>query len=106
MPPRPELTRYGALFWPCFVDLHDARNSGFSIGAIPPSEVVAWLDLNQIVDPDVRHDFARVVRLVDRAFLANREEWRSDSAGAEPSESQTGENAAEMAHGKPRRRRR
>lgn len=57
-----------------------------SVGAIPSSEVKAWLDLRGIKDPSVCQDFAAVVRLVDRAFLSQREEWTSDEDETEESQ--------------------
>lgn len=67
------------------------------MGAIPSTEVAAWLDLQGLRDQVVRRDYHDVIRVVDRAYLANRSTWETAQGD---DETQGQENQGEANRGK------
>ena len=56
-------------FWDAFNTLTMSRSSGFGVGAIPLSEVKAYLDINEIYDVGDRLEFTRWIRFLDGVYL-------------------------------------
>ena len=66
---RPVLIPWLEPYWEAFLVLSQTRPVGMGVGAIPLSEIVAYLDLHQVEDPEERRDTLRYVQILDRAFL-------------------------------------
>lgn len=72
---QPTLTRDELPYWEAFNLLHLSRaNSGFGAGAIPLSELMAYLDLMQIPIGEEREHYVRVIRAMDHAYLVQIKE--------------------------------
>ena len=59
----------GWLYWVlgAFFVLHESRPIGFTVGAIPLSEIVAYCAIHQVDDAE---RFCGLIRGLDRVFLA------------------------------------
>lgn len=55
-----------------WVDLHGFRPRGFGPGPVPLCEIVAYLDLHEIFDPEERRELVVIVTGVDREYLAKQ----------------------------------
>jgi len=70
----PNAEPYRAAFW----HLHGMRQMGLgSIGAIPETEIAAWLDNSEVDDPDERSLLHRLIVLMDSVFRA----WWRENQG-------------------------
>ena len=83
---RPILYDHNVVYWRSWLDLRNSRQSGFGIGHIPVTEVVAYMDLID-VEQDERLHFLRMVNALDRRFveLAN-EKAEKDRKSKQPSD--------------------
>lgn len=67
----PELDEWLYCYWKAFNELNPTRNiSEAGPSGILVSEIVAWLDLNCIPDPESRCEFLFYIRQIDIEFLA------------------------------------
>ncbi len=64
--PAPHLTFH----WAAFNDLSTDRPSGFGVGAIPFTSINTFAERYGIDDLDEFDRFKRLIRVMDRAFLA------------------------------------
>lgn len=71
---KPELRRDLTLAWAAFAQLNGSRQYGFGPQPIPVSEIVAWLELNDITDSDQRNDIAIMVRILDSEWFEIQED--------------------------------
>ena len=55
--------------WQAFWQLSRCRPSGWGPSAIPVSEIVAYLDLRHITDPDTRVEWADLIAVMDNEWL-------------------------------------
>lgn len=67
---KPELEDYLRPYWEAFYVLTHSRQVGFGIGAIPLSEIDAYLRLYGIDDPEERDELVFFIREMDMEFLA------------------------------------
>lgn len=56
-------------FWRAFNELSRTRPVGMGVGAIPMSEILAWLDLHEIGGFEDRIEYARWIGYLDSLFL-------------------------------------
>lgn len=70
--------------WGAFVDLNPRRAVGFGVGAIPASEILAWLEIHQVKDLDTRIELFDMLLVLDDAYLELKEKQRE--AGKEKKE--------------------
>lgn len=66
---KPKLTTLEVLYYEIFLTLNISRPTGMVVGAIPISEVLAYLDLYSYVTLDMRVSILNVVRAVDAEWL-------------------------------------
>lgn len=67
---RPELPDHLQLYWQAFQVLTLSRpTNGFSVGAIPLSEILAYAELLGIQGLEAREDLVRFIRAMDVAYL-------------------------------------
>ena len=60
----PELDEASFPIWQAFSELHEARTSP----RLSILEIVAWLDLNEVLDPELRREYYAVVTKMDQAW--------------------------------------
>lgn len=65
----PELLPETAPYWEAWQVLSLSRPSGFGVGAIPISEIKAYLELYQVDDLDERIRYVRLIQAADGEFL-------------------------------------
>lgn len=76
---RPELTGY----WNAFIELHSRRSIGYSANPIPLTEILAYLELMEVDDPEERRDYVQFVTFLDGEWLAwSREKQQSGESDA------------------------
>lgn len=68
----PELFFDAVPFWEAFTDLSSSRQSGFSVGYIPYSEVTGWLDEDQIFSIEQRKLYRRMVAVIDSIYVTKQ----------------------------------
>ncbi len=82
----PEIPAHLSLVWVAFWDLSRARRyvEGMGLG-IPVSEIVHWLDLNEITTQESRTDISRLDTAMDSAWMGkNAEKLKADAAKRKP----------------------
>ncbi len=65
----PDLLPEAWPYWQAFCVLSPSRQLGMSVGSIPLSEIVAYLTLCDVTDPEERGDYVRFVQAIDRVFV-------------------------------------
>lgn len=74
MDTRPELPPWLHEYLAAFFVLHESRPTGFSVGAIPLSEMLAFCQIHEMDDVP---RFCRLIRGLDQTFLEwNREQQK------------------------------
>jgi len=68
----PELFFDAGVFWDAFSDLSASRQTGFSIGSIPYSEITGWLDEHDIISIEERNRYRKFIRVIDSAYVENK----------------------------------
>ncbi len=61
-------------FWDAFWELTSSRNIGMTIGGIPYSEVVLWLNEHKISGTDNRLEYHQWIRFLDGKYIASTNE--------------------------------
>ena len=56
-------------YWEAFHVLSPSRQVGMTVGAIPLTEVLAYMQMFMIQDEDERRELLRYVQILDRVFL-------------------------------------
>lgn len=79
---RPELDADAVPYWHAFLELTGSRIQGMGLGAIPWSEIAAWLVIHGVTDTDRRMEFARFIRALDEEYLAVRNDRRKQEKAA------------------------
>lgn len=58
-------------FWQAFITLSACRPTGFSVGAIPFTDLLAYCDLVGIYSFDEKEEFIKIIQGLDYVFLTN-----------------------------------
>lgn len=70
---RPVLTQWQQPFMSAFHELSGSRNYHMAGAAnIPISEILAYLELNEIYHPDDRQDYVTLIQCIDNAYLESQ----------------------------------
>jgi len=70
----PELFYWLSSYIEAFYTLSSSRSSGFSVGAIPLTEIQAWIEIFEIDDREV---FVKYIRALDNTFLEHHSKSKS-----------------------------
>jgi hypothetical protein len=70
----PELYEDLFPFWKAFSSLSGSRPTGFSVGAIPISEIISYLDLMEIHNFEDRTEYYKWIKFLDNEFLSIKHE--------------------------------
>lgn len=84
---RPTLPDHLAMAWEAFADLSSERQSGFSVGQVPWTAIMAYADHLGIEDPDERDDFKTLINALDGAVLKHHDtqsKKAAEQAGRKP----------------------
>jgi hypothetical protein len=68
----------GQWVWDAFAELSCRRPVGFGPGAIPMTEIVAWLDLHQVEEMEERTEFVELIGVMDREWLTWADKKRKE----------------------------
>jgi hypothetical protein len=85
----PELYPDLQFVWAAFTELSESRSYGFGHpNPIPISEIVAWLDLNEVHSPEDRREITLLIQAMDRTWILvtteNSKAKQSGRAGNNP----------------------
>jgi hypothetical protein len=69
---RPDLYEDLADVWSAFVALSATRPGGFGPGAIPFTEIDAWLRLHGVTRQTEKEEFVYLIRALDRTWLGQQ----------------------------------
>lgn len=70
-----------------FLDLHQTRQAGFSTNPVGFGEIIAWMDVHGVDDPQRRRLMTSRIRVLDRAFLEFEKNGSTeDGPGKKPNE--------------------
>ena len=56
-------------YWNAFATLSLRRPAGTGLSGIPTSEMIAWLDLHEVVETEDRQFYVRVISAMDAVWL-------------------------------------
>lgn len=56
-------------FWDVFAQLNRSRGVGFTAEAIKGPDIVAWMDIHEVKDPEIRRQVYEIVTLLDMEWL-------------------------------------
>jgi len=74
-----------ACYWKAFHECNSSRSVGMSVGAIPLSEIVAYLNLHYITDIDERLEYTKWIMFLDQVYLKlNREKQEKETKNRPP----------------------
>ncbi len=73
----PELFFDAMPIWNAFRALSSSRNSGFSIGYIPFSEISDWLSENDIISLEERRHYRQFITFIDEIWVSRLSEKQS-----------------------------
>ena len=67
---RPEVHSFLYSYWEAFFALSRSRSVGFAVNPVSIADIVAYMELKGIFDPEEREDFLHFMQEMDAEFLA------------------------------------